>query len=159
MQITRNLILTYSFFVDMESHRDEELEKIKRKKLEEMMDKISGSTEKTEETNQPTGKPIDLNDATFNQFVKDNSLAVIDCWAPWCGPCRIVSPVVEALAKDYAGKIAFGKLNVDQNNMVARQYRIMSIPTLLVFKMGKLVDQIIGAMPRQMLEPKIIKHL
>ena len=86
-------------------------------------------------------------------------MSVIDCWAPWCGPCRFVSPVIEELARDYVGKISFGKLNVDKNQRVATQYGIMSIPTLLVFKEGKLVDKIVGAMPRQMLEPKITKHL
>ena len=65
---------------------------------------------------------------------------VVDCWAPWCGPCHIVAPVVEKLARDYAGKILFGKLNVDNNKKVVRMYGIMGIPTLLVFKNGKLVD-------------------
>jgi thioredoxin 1 len=105
------------------------------------------------------GKPRDLTDATFTSFVKENAMAVVDVWAPWCGPCRFVSPVVEELARDYAGKIAFGKLNVDQNQRVATQYGIVSIPTILVFKNGKLVDQIVGAMPRQRLEPRITRYL
>jgi len=71
----------------------------------------------------------------------------------------MVAPVVEELARDYAGKILFGKLNVDENRRTAMQYQIMSIPTLLVFKNGKLVDRIIGAMPKQMLEPKITRYL
>jgi thioredoxin 1 len=83
-------------------------------------------------------------------------MAVIDVWAPWCGPCRFVSLVVEEIARDYVGKISFGKLNVDQNRGIATQYGIMSIPTLLVFKNGKLVDRIIGAMPRERLEPRIL---
>ncbi|MCK4439217.1 thioredoxin, partial [Candidatus Bathyarchaeota archaeon] len=90
---------------------------------------------------------------------EDNHLAVIDCWAPWCGPCRFLSPVIEELARDYRGKIAFGKLNVDENNKTAAQYGIMSIPALLIFRDGKIVDQIVGAMPRNMLEPKITIHL
>lgn len=143
----------------MENNKEEELENIKRRKLEEMMRWTSGKAEKVEHTVKPVGKPLDLNDATFKKFTEDNTLAVVDCWAPWCGPCSFVSPVVEELARDFTGRIAFGKLNVDENNRVAGQYGIMSIPTLLVFKNGKLVDQIIGAMPRQRLEPRLTKYL
>ncbi len=136
---------------------DEDLEKIRRKRLEEMMKSISEKNVKP--PLQASSKPVDLTDATFNKFVEDNHLSVIDCWAPWCGPCRFVSPVVEELARDYVGTISFGKLNVDNNQGVAAQYGIRSIPTLLVFKDRKLVDQIVGAMPRQMLEPRITRHL
>ena len=142
----------------MVDQEDEDLEKIKRKKLEEMMKSISDRTEKKLPI-QTSDNPFDLTDATFKKFVEDNSLSVIDCWAPWCGPCRSVSPVVEEIARDYAGKISFGKLNVDKNQRVAAQYGIRSIPTLLVFKERKLVDQIIGAMSRQRLEPRITSHL
>ncbi len=111
------------------------------------------------ETEKPTSnKPVEVNDVTFEEFVK-NPLVVVDCWAPWCGPCQMVAPVMEEMARDYTDKILFGKLNVDENQKVPTQYQIMSIPTLLVFKEGKLVDKIVGAMPREMLEPKITKHL
>ncbi|MGQ9543665.1 MAG: thioredoxin, partial [Candidatus Bathyarchaeia archaeon] len=80
-------------------------------------------------------------------------------WAPWCGPCHMVAPIIEELARDYAGKILFGKLNVDENPKLSMQYEIMSIPTLLVFKNGKLMDRLIGAMPKQTLEPKITQYL
>ena len=103
-------------------------------------------------------KPVDLTDSTFRKFVQEHPFVVVDCWAPWCGPCLWVSPIVEELARDYAGRIAFGKLNVDHNPRVAMEYGIMSIPTLLVFKNGKLVDRIVGAMPRAMLEKKITRH-
>jgi thioredoxin 1 len=104
-------------------------------------------------------KPVDLTDTTFKEAVQNHTLVVVDCWAPWCGPCLYVSPIVEEIAQDYAGKILFGKLNVDENRRVAMRYSIMSIPTLLIFKNGRLVDQIIGAMPRGMLEPKITRYL
>jgi len=143
----------------MGKEEDEELERIKRRKMEEMMGRVSGRTEDVKTSSKPSGKPLDLTDATFTKFVKENTMAVIDVWAPWCGPCRFVSPVVEEIAGDYAGRIAFGKLNVDQNQRVATQYGIMGIPTLLIFKNGKLVDRIIGAMPRQRLEPRITRHL
>ena len=120
--------------------KDEELEKIRQKKL-------------------TANKPVKVTDAIFKEIVHEHPLVVVDCWATWCPPCHIVAPVIEELARDYAGKILFGKLNVDENQEVATEYQIMSIPTLLVFKNGNLVDRIVGAMPRQMLEPKITSHL
>ena len=117
-------------------------------------------TVETEKKKKPAlNKPIEVSDATFKETILNHSLVVVDCWAPWCVPCRMVAPVIEEMARDYAGKILFGKLNVDDNRKVAMQYQIMSIPTLLVFKNGKLADRIVGAMPRQMLEPKITRYL
>jgi len=136
-------------------NEDEELERIKRAKLQEMMRNVAG-----EKQEKPAlGKPIEMTDETFKEIIQNHPLVVVDCWAPWCGPCRMVAPIIEEMARDYAGKILFGKLNVDENPKVATQYQTMSIPTLLVFKNGKLVDRIVGAMPRQMLEPKITRHL
>ena len=107
-----------------------------------------------------SGDLLDFSDADFDEQVLKNDLPVlVDFWAPWCGPCQMVTPVIEELAKDYTGKIVFGKLNTDENRMSAEKYNIMSIPTLLVFKNGNLVDQVVGAMPRQELEPKITKLL
>ena len=143
---------------EMRKGEDEELERIRKRKLEEMLERVSGRKE-TEPASRSSGKPVDLTDDTFTRFVNDNSIVAIEIWAPWCGPCRFVSPIIEEIARDYAGKIAFGKLNVDQNPRVATQYSIMSIPTILVFKNGQLVDRIIGAMPRERLEPKITRHL
>ena len=135
---------------------DEELEKIKQKKLRQLVEKTV-ETEKKKKS--ALNKPIEVSDATFKESIQDHSLVVVDCWAPWCAPCRMVAPVIEEMARDYAGKVLFGKLNVDENRKVATQYQILSIPTLLVFKNGKLIDRIVGAMPRQMLEPKITKYL
>ncbi len=100
-----------------------------------------------------------LTDATFDAAVKANAVLVVDCWATWCGPCRMVAPVIEQLARDYAGRVAFAKLDVDCNHAIASRYRVQSIPTILVFKGGRLVDQKLGAMPRAMLEPAITRHL
>jgi thioredoxin 1 len=143
----------------MENIKDEELERIKQRKLQEMMRRTSNRDRNIVPGINASGKPHDLTDAMFKSFTESNPLAVIDCWAPWCGPCRLVAPVLEELARDYVGRIAFGKLNVDENKQVATEYGVMSIPTLLVFKNGHLVDQIIGAMPRQRLEPRITRHL
>ncbi|UCE44399.1 MAG: thioredoxin [Candidatus Bathyarchaeota archaeon] len=128
---------------------EEELERIRQKKLRQMIEKAVETSD----------KPVEVNDATFKETIRNNSLVVIDCWAPWCAPCQIVAPVIEELALDYAGKILFGKLNVDENQGVATQYQVMGIPTLLVFKNERLVDRIVGAMPRQVLEEKITRYL
>ena len=102
---------------------------------------------------------LELTDANFDQMIKEYPMVVVDCWAPWCAPCRIVAPIVEELAKDYQGKITFGKLNVDNNRAVSTRFGIMSIPTLLMFKNGQLVDQKVGAMPKQVLEGELTKLL
>ena len=133
--------------------KDEELKKIQQNKLRDLMKK----TEKVTESSP--NKPIEVTDATFAETIQSHPLVVVDCWASWCAPCRMVSPILDELAKDYAGKILFGKLNVDENQKISMQYAVMSIPTLLVFKNGKLMDQIVGAMPRNMLEPKITHYL
>jgi len=109
--------------------------------------------------NSVHSKPIDVTNETFPIFIQSSPLVVIDCWAAWCTPCHMVAPIIEELAKDHEGRILFGKLNVDENRRIAMQYQIMSIPTLLVFKNGNLIDQIVGAMPKQILEPKITKYL
>src|SRR5215472_2392411 len=103
--------------------------------------------------------PVNVTDATFDQFVSKNQLSLIDCWAPWCGPCRIVGPIVDALAKEYKGKVAFGKLNTDENPDVSGRFGIMAIPTMLVVKQGKLVDQIVGAVPKAKIEAVLKKYI
>jgi thioredoxin 1 len=138
----------------MENEEDEELERIKQTKLQKMM-----KSEAPEKRGTAFNKPVEMTAVTFKEMIQNHPLVVVDCWAPWCGPCRMVAPIIEELSRDYAGKILFGKLNVDDNREVSMQYDIMSIPTLLVFKNGKLVDTIIGAMPRQTLEQKITRHL
>ena len=138
----------------MENDGNKELERIKQAKLREKMKRLASEKQGTS-----LNEPVEMTDATFKEMIQNHSLVVVDCWAPWCGPCQMVAPVIKELARDYAGKILFGKLNVDKNQEVSTQYGIMSIPTLLVFKNGKLVDTIIGAIPRQMLEPKIRSYL
>jgi len=116
--------------------------------------------EEQEEREEKAGELVlELTDANFDQMIKEYPMVVVDCWAPWCAPCRIVAPIVEELAKDYQGKITFGKLNVDNNRAVSTRFGIMSIPTLLIFKNGQLVDQKVGAMPKQVLEGELTKLL
>ena len=105
-------------------------------------------------------KPIEVTDANFKQEVMDSKTPVlIDFWAEWCGPCKMIAPVVEQLAKDFDGKLKVGKVDVDSNQQTAMQFGVRSIPTLLIFKGGKVVEQIVGAVPKQALTDKVSKHL
>jgi len=98
----------------------------------------------------------EVTDENFEQEVIKSDLPVLlDMWAPWCGPCRMVAPVVEKLSEKYQGKVKFYKLNVDENPRTAARYRVMSIPTLMLFKNGEVVDTVVGAVPERILEPKI----
>ena len=130
----------------------DELHEIRKRKKEQLLRLLEGG--KTMSDTWPNIL-ISVTDATFDDTVKKYSLVVVDCWAPWCGPCRMIGPVIEDLAKEMKGKIAFGKLNVDENQAISMKYKIMSIPTLLVFKNGNLVDRIVGAMPKDMLKQKL----
>ena len=98
----------------------------------------------------------DVTDQNFEEEVIKSTLPVlVDLWAPWCGPCRMVAPVIDKLAEKYDGRFKFCRLNVDENPKTATGYRVMSIPTLMFFKDGKAVDTVIGAVPEQALQPKI----
>lgn len=103
---------------------------------------------------------IIVNDANFEAEVINSELPVlIDFWAPWCGPCHMVSPIVEELGNDYAGKLKVCKINVDEAPGVSRQYSIRAIPTLMVFKAGEIVDQQVGVVPKDVLVAKVTPYL
>jgi thioredoxin 1 len=101
------------------------------------------------------GKAIVLNDANFDATINSDKPVLVDFWAEWCGPCKMIGPVVEELAGDYEGKVVIGKLNVDENPSVTARYGIRSIPTLLVFKGGQIVDKQVGAVPKSVLAQKL----
>jgi thioredoxin 1 len=112
---------------------------------------------------QETKHMADLLHITDDNFEKEvlqsNEPVLIDFWAVWCGPCRMIAPIVEEMAGEYAGKAKIGKLDVDSNPMVASKYGIRSIPTILIFKDGKVVEQIVGAVPKQKLVNALNGHV
>lgn len=101
---------------------------------------------------------LNLTDANFDQSVKSSPKLVVDCWAPWCGPCKMIAPTFEALANDYKGKVAFAKLNTDEASKTAMSLGIHSIPTLIFFKDGEQVERLTGAHPRANIESVLKKH-
>ena len=104
---------------------------------------------------------LTLTDQNFQQEVLTSDVPVlVDFWAPWCGPCQMMGPLIEELASEYAGKgVKIGKINVDENNETAGKYRVMSIPTFLVFKEGEVVDQVVGGVQKEKLKELIERHL
>src|SRR5439155_27201881 len=103
--------------------------------------------------------PIHVTDADFDEVVKEHAYVIVDFWAEWCAPCRAIAPMIDELAKTYAGQVTFVKLNTDENPRVPQQFMVMGIPTLLFFKGGKLVDQDDGAMPKGPFEARLKKYL
>jgi thioredoxin 2 len=104
-------------------------------------------------------KPVIVKDETFERDVlKANGTVLLDCWAPWCGPCRIIGPIMEQLAVESRGRYRIAKLNVDENPQTAGQFQIQSIPTMLIFKNGKLVDRLVGAMPKPAIADRLLAH-
>lgn len=103
-------------------------------------------------------KPLELTDTNFNDEIA-SGLTLVDFWAPWCGPCRIIAPVIEELAGQYEGRVKIGKVNVDENPVTQGQYRVMSIPTLILFKDGQPVEGVVGAQPKRAFETLLDKHI
>ncbi len=105
-----------------------------------------------------TGQVLTLTDANFDDTIKQNRLVLVDFWAAWCAPCRMIAPTLEEIART-TEDLVVGKLNVDENPIKASQFQIMSLPNLLLFKQGKVVENIIGAVPKQSMMSKITPHL
>lgn len=106
------------------------------------------------------GGPITVTDGNFADVIeKGQGLSIVDFWAAWCGPCRMVAPIIEQLAGEYAGRLQVGKVDVDANQQISMKYNIRSIPSILFFKDGQHVDTVVGAVPKALLERKIQEHL
>lgn len=139
----------------MSESEDSEIDRINKKKLEELV-----ARRKAQLARQDAPKePIVFNDSNFYTELAKYPLVVVDFWAEWCGPCRMVSPIIEQLASEYAGRVTFGKLNVDENPMVSSRFGVQSIPTIMVFKDGKLADRLVGALPKQHIESRFRPYL
>jgi thioredoxin 1 len=134
----------------------DDLDDIRKKKMEKMMSEMNKPSEPG--ISYPD-KPVVVTDSTLDSATSQYPLFILDCWAEWCGPCRTIAPVLEEMAKELKGKAVFGKLNVDENMQTANKYRISAIPTLLIFKNGKLLDKLVGAYPKATLAGKIQKYL
>ena len=134
---------------------DDEVRKINQRRYEEML----RTAARPVGTAPQPAQPVEMNDANFSEVVSSHPLVVVDFWAPWCGPCRMVSPVLEQLASEMAGKATFGKLNVDDNPATSQQFGIQGIPTIMVFKDGQPVDGLVGAAPKQTIEARIRPYL
>jgi thioredoxin len=137
--------------LEKEKEENMELRSLREQKLKEL------KTTMKRGTSQNT--PLTLTDATFQDTVKAHALMLVDCWAAWCGPCRMIAPVIDELARDYNGRIVVAKLNVDENPQTAEQFCVVSIPTLLIMKNGNEVDRIIGVCPKQVIEEKLQKQM
>lgn len=133
---------------------DEELKILNEKKMKKLQELI---TEKEQLKN--IKEPLVLDDSTFSQTINKFPLTLVDFWAPWCGPCRMMSPIIDEIGKDYLGKLVVGKINVDENPLVAGQFGISSIPTLLLFKRGQAVNKIIGSVSKNKIAEMITTHL
>ena len=106
-----------------------------------------------------TDEPVHVTDSNFSDIVKKHSLALIDFWAEWCGPCRALAPTIEELNREYAGRVLVGKLNVDENAQTAECFGVSSIPTMLIMKNGEEVDRIVGCVQKKYIEAALRKHL
>ena len=125
---------------------DKELEKLKEEKIKKMLDQAKAGV-------------VKLTSSSFDNFLNTDKPVLVDFWADWCMPCRMMAPIMDELAKAYEGKALFGKVNVDENSQISSRYGIMSIPHFLIFKNGKRVEKIVGAVGRDPLESAIKKYI
>ena len=133
---------------------DNEISAIMKRKKEILEEKLRSMNEI-----KKINKPINLTDSNFDIEKSKYSLLVVDFWAAWCGPCKMISPIIEQLAEQYAGKIVFGKVNVDENPNISQRFGIQSIPTLMIVKEGQVIDVMIGALPKGQIENRIEQHI
>ena len=128
---------------------DDELALLREKRKKELEEKMKHE--------KKTGSVENVDEMHFQQFVGTNTYAVVDFWAEWCGPCRRIAPIMDELSIEFAGRVAFGKCNTDDNRSLAMQFNIDAIPAMMLFSHGQLVDRIIGAYPKEAIREKINK--
>lgn len=127
---------------------DEEFNKIMQRKIEKYKEKITSEQ-------RIQGTVVVLNEYNFAESINKYPFLIVDFWAPWCDPCKMVSPIIDQLSKEFSGRAMFGKLNVDDNPNISNAFQIQSIPTMIFFKNGQVVDKIIGAIVKSQLASKI----
>lgn len=140
---------------------EDDFNEIMQKKMKQYQDQLKGKSNDNNiniESEVPK-KPITLTDYNFNDSLNKYPLLVVDFWAPWCGPCRMVSPIIEQLATELSDKVTFGKLNVDDNPTISNIYGIQSIPTIIIFRNGQIVDGFMGAATKAQISSKILQYV
>jgi thioredoxin 1 len=138
---------------------DDELERIQRRKLEEIISRKSTTAAGSQQVRSIPAGVVTFTDENLVTAIEKRNPMVVDFWAPWCAPCRVISPVIEQLAEKYAGRVAFGKVNVDENPSVASLFQVQSIPTIMLFGEGRIWDAIVGVVPSQVIESRIVSLL
>ena len=140
---------------------DDELRNIMERKMNDLVKRnvMNNSSGGSKESREVLATPIRLTDTNFMDAVNKYSLLVVDFWAAWCGPCRMVSPTIEQLATELAGKVVFGKLNVDENPITANTFGIQSIPTIAIFKNGRNIDGFVGVVSKLQMQNRILSHI
>ncbi len=140
---------------------DDELRNIMERKMNDLVKRnvMNNSSGGSKGSREVLTTPIRLTDTNFMDAVNKYSLLVVDFWAVWCGPCRIVSPTIEQLATELAGKVVFGKLNVDENLITANTFGIQSIPTIAIFKNGRNIDGFVGVVSKSQMQNRILSHI
>jgi thioredoxin 1 len=133
---------------------DEELKIINEKRMKKLQQIMN-----EKELLKNNKDPLNLDDSNFSQTINKFPLLLVDFWAPWCGPCRMMSPLIDQIGKDYVGKLVVGKVNVDENPTVSRQFGISSIPTLILFKRGQALNKIIGSVSKNKIDEMVRMHL
>lgn len=133
---------------------DEELRIINEKRMKKLQQIVN-----EKELLENIKEPLDLDDSNFAQTINKYPLLLVDFWAPWCGPCRMMSPIIDQVGKEYIGKLVVGKVNVDENPNISGQFGISSIPTLILFKRGQAVNNIIGSVSKSRIDEMVKIHL
>lgn len=133
---------------------DEELRIINEKRMKELQQIVN-----EKELLKNITDPIELDDSDFTESINKFPLLLVDFWAPWCGPCRMMSPVIDQVGNEYQGKLVVGKVNVDENPSISRQFGISSIPTLILFKKGQAVNNIVGSVSKSRIDEMVRMHL